>query len=97
MCEIELHTDVGPVMNILAVHPDYQRKGLGGRLLEPVLKQADKEGRKTYIEASKKGIGLYKKLGWVEVDEMLIDTRPHGGDIIERTAFMMRDPQPVKE
>ena len=45
-------------MNILAVLPKYQRQGLGGLMLEPVLALANKEGRKVYIEASKKGVGL---------------------------------------
>jgi len=84
-------------MNILAVRPEYQRKGLGGMLLEPVLALADQEGRRTYIEASKKGLGLYLKYGWVKVDEFTIDTTPYGGDTAEETTVLLiREPRPVK-
>ena len=84
-------------MNILAVLPKYQRQGLGGLMLEPVLALANKEGRKVYIEASKKGVGLYRRYGWIKVDNMLVDTRPYGGEMIEETEFMMRDPGTGKE
>lgn len=82
-------------MSLLAVRPEYQRKGLGSKLLEPVLEQVDKEQKSTYIEASKKGLGLYLKHGWKEIDELLVDQRPYGGTTVERTAMMMREPQPV--
>lgn len=80
-------------MSLLAVDPAYQRKGLGRRLLEPVLEQADKEGRKIYIEASKKGVGLYERLGWERVGVMRIDLRPHGGDTVEETVLLIREPR----
>jgi ribosomal protein S18 acetylase RimI-like enzyme len=79
-------------MNVLAVHPQYQRRGLGSLMLEPVLAMADKEARNVYIEASKKGVGLYRRYGWIEVDRMLVDTRPYGGKMIEETQLMIRDP-----
>jgi GNAT superfamily N-acetyltransferase len=84
------------VMNILAVRPEYQRKGLGARLLEPVLALADRDGARTYIEASAKGLGLYLKYDWKEIDAINIDMRPYGGHQIESTKCMMRDPQPLK-
>lgn len=83
-------------MNILAVRPEYQRKGLGGMLLEHGLALVDRDGRKTYIEASAKGLGLYLKYGWKEIDEVKVDTRPYGGHKIESTKCMMREPQPPK-
>jgi GNAT superfamily N-acetyltransferase len=83
-------------MNVLAVRPEYQRKGLGSMLLEPVLKQADAEGRRTYIEASKMGLGLYLRLGWKEFDELLLDLRPCGGTTVEKTSLMIREPQSGK-
>ena len=79
-------------MEILAVHPKYQRRGLGSQMLEPILALANKEGRKVYIEASKKGVGLFRRYGWVNVDTLLLDTRPYGGKTIEETEFMIRDP-----
>lgn len=82
-------------MSILAVLPEYQRKGLGGVLLDHGLALADRDGAKTYIEASKKGVGLYLKRGWKRVGEIQTDMRPYGGQTIECTELMMRDPQPV--
>lgn len=76
---------------MLAVHPDHQRKGLGSMLLEHVLAKVDKEGKNAYLEASAKGLGLYLKHGWKEIDEMLIDTKPYGGYAIEVEKIMFRD------
>lgn len=84
-------------LNVLAVHPDYQRKGLGGMLLDSVTPIADKEKKQIYLEASKKGHFLYLKHGWKQIDGMSIDTRPHGGHSVERLEFFMRDPHPVSE
>lgn len=83
-------------MNILAVRPDYQRKGLGAMLLEDGLALADRDGCKTYIEASAKGLGLYLKYGWKVIDDIKVDTRPYGGHSVDSTKCMMRDPQPLK-
>jgi len=82
-------------MNILAVHPDYQRLGLGAALLAPVLARADAEGRRAYIEASAKGVGLYRKFGWRECDEISVDLgRFEGfeGVGVVRSVLMMREP-----
>lgn len=80
-------------MNILGVHPDYQRLGLGAALLAPVLRRADAEGRKTYIEATAAGLGLYRKLGWKECGEPVrVDLKPHGVDKVVETVLMMREP-----
>ncbi len=82
-------------MNIIGVRPEYQRLGLGAALLAPVLRQADQEGRKTYIEASAKGLGLYKKFGWKEVETLECDlTKCKGFEEkpVHKTVFMVREP-----
>ena len=56
------------------------------------LKLADRDGAKTYIEASLKGRGLYRKFGWREFDAIVVDTRPYGGNGLESTLCMMREP-----
>ena len=79
-------------MNILAVVPAYQRLGLGAALLTPVLKMADKEGKKTYIEASEAGEKLYRRLGWVETgDTISLDFTEYGAGKID-IQLMMREP-----
>lgn len=70
--------------------PDHQRKGLGGLLIQHVLAQVDRLGRRAYLESSVAGEGLYLKFGWKEIDEMLIDVRPYGGNGIEKEKIMMR-------
>lgn len=80
------------VVHILAVHPTYHRRGLGTMLLRPGLEDADKAGAQTYIEASPSGLPLYLRHGWVQVDELVIDMKPHGGEGVERNPCLMREP-----
>jgi predicted N-acetyltransferase YhbS len=82
-------------MALLAVRPSHQRLGLGSLLLTPVLKQADVEGAKVFVQASKEGMGLYARFGWEEVDEVVIDFSAYGGEKV-KTALMIRDPEPRK-
>lgn len=39
-------------LEILAVHPEFQRKGFGQALLESVLRAADRDNLPVYLEAS---------------------------------------------
>jgi len=84
-------------MSILAVRPKYQRMGLGSMLLSPVLDSADKDNAKAFVQASSKGLGLYLKHGWVEVDEIVLDFSPYGGPKDVRTALLMREPMSEKK
>ena len=84
------------VVNLLAVRPEYQRKGIGSLLLEHGLALADRDCARTYIEASQYGFPLYKKYGWVEFDAIVVDTKPHGGNGLESTMLMWREPHPLK-
>jgi GNAT superfamily N-acetyltransferase len=80
-------------MNILAVLPTYQRLGLGAALLAPVLRLADREGKKTYIEASETGEKLYRRLGWVETgDTISLDFTGFGAEGKVDILLMMREP-----
>lgn len=59
-------------LNILAIHPDSQGKGIGKALHEVVAKQADVEGRACYLESSKfdPNVKIYEKLGYRLLEEM---------------------------
>ncbi|KFY12801.1 hypothetical protein V492_03651, partial [Pseudogymnoascus sp. VKM F-4246] len=57
------------LMGLLATDPEFQGKGCATMLLRHGLDMADRDGRKAYIEATPAGLPLYKKLGWVVVDE----------------------------
>ncbi|KAL2067434.1 hypothetical protein VTL71DRAFT_1859 [Oculimacula yallundae] len=80
------------IAHLLATSPQYQRLGLGSRLLRHVLDQADAENRKCYIEATKAGHPVYFKLGFRDVDELRLDMKPWGGDFVAVNRLMVREP-----
>jgi ribosomal protein S18 acetylase RimI-like enzyme len=50
---------------VLGVEPVYQNQGVGGRLLEPILKQADGENLPCYLETDgEKNVSFYQKRGF---------------------------------
>ncbi|KAE8153651.1 acyl-CoA N-acyltransferase [Aspergillus avenaceus] len=57
-------------LSTLAVHPDYQRQGIGRKLVEWGLGQAAREQMPVGLEASAKGTYLYHSLGFRTVNEM---------------------------
>lgn len=61
------------VLSLLAVDPAYQRRGLGTVVLKYMLEQVNASGNKAYLEAMPAGHGLYKKLGWEDVELMELD------------------------
>ena len=49
----------------LGVSPDYQGQGIGGLLIQPILKQADEEGLPCYLETSTPGaVRFYQRHGF---------------------------------
>lgn len=52
-------------LDICAVDPDHQRKGVGGKLVEWGTKKADSLGLEAVVESSIYGRGLYEKHGFV--------------------------------
>ncbi|KAI4215471.1 MAG: hypothetical protein LQ351_001940 [Letrouitia transgressa] len=74
------------------VMPEYQRKGLGSLLIRDGLAAADRDNAITYIEASPAGVELYKRHGWKQVDDILIDMAPYGGEGIASEKCFIRSP-----
>jgi len=82
------------LMAVLTVLPEYQRKGIGQKLLEWGLRQADEAGIECWIDASPEGLGLYKKNGWREVGKVDIDLAKWGGpEVVDTTVCLVRPPQ----
>ncbi|KAK5173457.1 uncharacterized protein LTR77_002138 [Saxophila tyrrhenica] len=66
------------LLSILAVVPEYQRKGVGSILLDWGSKQADELGLHSYLEASPMGRPLYERKGYEKVREFEFDARKWG-------------------
>ncbi|KAL4978347.1 acyl-CoA N-acyltransferase [Aspergillus desertorum] len=57
--------------NIIAVKPDMQGRGIGRKLFEEVIKIADKEGMRCYLESSRwePNVEIYQRLGfWLRME-----------------------------
>ncbi|KAI3144547.1 hypothetical protein CBS147325_5307 [Penicillium roqueforti] len=53
-------------LDMLGTHPDYRRRGAGAMLVLWGCEIADREGVAAYIDASKAGVPLYAKHGFVD-------------------------------
>ena len=49
-------------VNSLMIDPDYQRRGIGGKLLSVVLREGDKQGIPTFLVSTAESRGLYGKM-----------------------------------
>ncbi|KAE9380720.1 acyl-CoA N-acyltransferase [Stipitochalara longipes BDJ] len=53
-------------LEVLATDKEYQKKGLGSRLLSSLCKKVDDEGLELYLDGGKNAQPLYEKFGFVE-------------------------------
>ncbi|KAG8668507.1 hypothetical protein FPOAC2_07795 [Fusarium poae] len=70
------------VMHIM-VHPDHQRKGIGGLLLKTVTEKADAVNAPAIITSSIEGHGLYKKHGFESLGTWAVDNEAWAHKIAE--------------
>ncbi|KAH6962162.1 acyl-CoA N-acyltransferase [Ilyonectria sp. MPI-CAGE-AT-0026] len=68
----------------LMIHPDYQRKGIGAKLLQAVTEKADADALPTLIVSSEMSHGLYLKAGFEELGVWTIDTEYWAQEIVQR-------------
>lgn len=64
---------------ILIIHPNYQRKGIGGKMLQWGLRQAKETGERAYLESSLAGDALYIKHGFTQNGSITIGGPKAGG------------------
>ncbi|KAE8837580.1 hypothetical protein PTNB85_04915 [Pyrenophora teres f. teres] len=58
--------------HVMAVHPDFQRRGVGELIFKFGTAIAQQAGLPLYIESSKKGTRLYEKMGCKKLEEELV-------------------------
>lgn len=64
-------------LNVVSTLPEHQGRGLGRRVLEPVLARCDAEGVPAYLESTNpRNRSLYRRMGFVETDEIALDGGP---------------------
>jgi N-acetylglutamate synthase-like GNAT family acetyltransferase len=61
-----------PGLEGLYVYPAYQRRGIGGMLVAEGVQRADEMGWLSYMDATSKGDGLYRKHGFEEKDRVVV-------------------------
>ena len=73
---------------VLGVAPEAQGRGIGGRLLEPILERAAAEGVPCYLETqTEENVAFYRKRGF----EVVLEEREPVGNL--PIWFMVRPPQ----
>ncbi|KAK5704289.1 hypothetical protein LTR97_003305 [Elasticomyces elasticus] len=79
-------------LEMLGVHEDYQKFGIGASLIKWGTDQADSDGLETYLDASEKGKPYYKKRHAFGRDTPIkIPDRPEYGSFIY--VSLVREPQ----
>lgn len=69
------------VMTVLegfAVHPNWQRKGVGSMLVKKFLVSVDADHAMSYVHSSRNGKALYEKFGFTVIGEVTIDLKEFG-------------------
>jgi ribosomal protein S18 acetylase RimI-like enzyme len=56
----------------LAVDPDYQRQGIGSKLLKAMFEKTDNSGYSTYVSADPDNVDFYKKHGFEVLKEISV-------------------------
>jgi N-acetylglutamate synthase-like GNAT family acetyltransferase len=84
----EFCKDVG----VIAVHQDYQRRGVGTLLVQWGLAEAERLQLPIYLQASTAGYPLYLKLGFHKVDTVVIKAEDWDGSSDKAYNAMVKYP-----
>lgn len=84
------------LLNLLCIHQDFQRRGAGTLLVKRGMEIADELGLAVHLEASPAGFGLYRKLGFRQVEVGVIKAEDWDGDHDREYIAMVRETKASK-
>ncbi|KAF4211423.1 hypothetical protein CNMCM5878_002633 [Aspergillus fumigatiaffinis] len=79
------------ILQVLAVHPDYQGRGIGTQLLMVGVEEARRLGLPAWLEASEAGYSVYRRCGFVDAERMELDFGKYGLSGMEQVYCMLMD------
>lgn len=95
---MDISIDVGKYiftdLEIIAVDPAFQGKGIGSQMLDWGTMRADESSSEAYLEASPEAVSVYEKFGFREegrTDTWIENERVKG--VWYRNLFMVRPPR----
>jgi GNAT superfamily N-acetyltransferase len=71
---------LGIELDYLCVPPAFRRRGIASTLIQRGLEEAEKLGLDMFVLSMKAGVSVYRKAGFVLIDQVLIDASDLGGD-----------------
>lgn len=80
------------LLQAIGTRPEHGRRGVGALSMKWGTEKADELGLPMYLEASMKGVGLYKRWGFETVDTLSFDARKHGYSEALTHLCMLRPP-----
>ena len=81
------------VLALLAVHQQYQRRGAGTLLVQWGLRKSESLRLPAYLEASPAGHQLYSKLGFQQIDTVLVRAEEWDGNVDKHYIAMLKRPE----
>ena len=81
------------LLHVLATRPEHERRGIGAISLKWGTEKADELGLPLYLDGSPKGVSLYRKWGFEEVDVLPFDATRHGYEEPLTHLCMLRMPK----
>ncbi|KAK5948231.1 putative NRPS-like protein biosynthetic cluster [Knufia fluminis] len=79
--------------HVVAVHPKYQRRGIGGMLTRPGMEVAEQLKVPLYLEATDRAVRLYEKLGFEKLSKgIFLGPEVAGGEGSLEAPVMVRMP-----
>lgn len=79
-------------LSFFFVHPEYQRRGIGSKLLQWGKKKGDELGTKIWITSTPQARPVYEKNGWKVIEKHEIDLGKYGGEGLYVRFWMLRSP-----